>query len=326
MTVNEYRVVVIGSGPAGCTAALYLARADIRPIVLEGQQPGGQLTITTDVENYPGFPEGILGPKLMDLMRTQAERFGAKFVMENVESVDFDTRPFRVKTDVEEYECDAVIIASGASAKQIGLESEKELQGFGVSYCATCDGFFFRDKEIAVVGGGDSAMEEATFLTKFATKVTVIHRRNELRASKIMQDRAFENEKVEFMWNSEVTGVIGSRDTGVTAIRVRNLESGEEKEIPMGGLFVAIGHTPNTGPFEGKLTLDEGGYINVRPGSTVTEVPGVFACGDVTDHVYRQAVTAAGTGCMAALDCERWLTHERITERWGLEKEEEARV
>jgi thioredoxin reductase (NADPH) len=326
MTVKDYRVVVIGSGPAGCTAALYLARADIKPIVLEGQQPGGQLTITTDVENYPGFPEGILGPKLMDLMRTQAERFGAKFVMENVESVDFDTRPFRVTTEVEEYECDAVIIASGASAKQIGLESEKELQGFGVSYCATCDGFFFRDKEIAVVGGGDSAMEEATFLTKFATKVTVIHRRNDLRASKIMQERAFENEKVEFMWNSEVTGVIGSRDTGVTALKVRNLESGEEKEIPMGGLFVAIGHTPNTGPFEGKLELDEGGYINVRPGSTITEIPGVFACGDVADHVYRQAVTAAGTGCMAALDCERWLTHERITERWGLEKEEEARV
>lgn len=326
MTVNDFRVVVIGSGPAGCTAALYLARADIKPIVLEGMQPGGQLTITTDVENYPGFPEGILGPKLMDLMRTQAERFGAKFVMENVESVDFDTRPFRVKTETEEYECDAVIIASGASAKQIGLESEKELQGFGVSYCATCDGFFFRDKEIAVVGGGDSAMEEATFLTKFATKVTVIHRRDELRASKIMQDRAFENEKIEFMWNSEVTGVIGSRDTGVTALKVRNLESGEEKEIPMGGLFVAIGHTPNTEPFRGKLKLDDGGYIDVRPGSTITEVPGVFACGDVTDHVYRQAVTAAGTGCMAALDCERWLTHERITERWGLEKEEEARV
>jgi thioredoxin reductase (NADPH) len=326
MTVNDFRVVVIGSGPAGCTAALYLARADIKPVVLEGMQPGGQLTITTDVENYPGFPEGILGPKLMDLMRTQAERFGAKFVMENVESVDFETRPFRVKTEVEEYECDAVIIASGASAKQIGLESEKELQGFGVSYCATCDGFFFRDKEIAVVGGGDSAMEEATFLTKFATKVTVIHRRSELRASKIMQDRAFENEKIEFIWNSEVTGVIGSKETGVTALKVRNLESGEEKEIPMGGLFVAIGHTPNTGPFESKLELDEGGYINVRPGSTITEVPGVFACGDVTDHVYRQAVTAAGTGCMAALDCERWLTHERITERWGLEKEEEAKV
>lgn len=323
---DVHEVIIIGSGPAGYTAAIYAARANLNPLLFQGMQPGGQLTITTDVENYPGFPEGILGPKLMDLMRTQAERFGAKFVMENVESVDFDTRPFGVKTDVEEYECDAVIIASGASAKQIGLESEKELQGFGVSYCATCDGFFFRDKEIAVVGGGDSAMEEATFLTKFATKVTVIHRRNELRASKIMQDRAFENEKIEFMWNSEVTGVIGSRDTGVTALKVRNLESGEEMEIPMGGLFVAIGHTPNTGPFEGKLTLDEGGYINVRPGSTITEVPGVFACGDVTDHVYRQAVTAAGTGCMAALDCERWLTHERITERWGLEKEEEARV
>lgn len=326
-TIKDYRVLIIGSGPAGCTAALYLARADIKPLVLEGMQPGGQLTITTDVENYPGFPEGILGPKLMDLMRTQAERFGADFIMENVESVNFQGHPFTVKTEDKEYECDAVIIASGASAKQIGLESEKELQGFGVSYCATCDGFFFRDKEIAVVGGGDSAMEEATFLTKFAKKVTVIHRRDDLRASKIMQERALENPKVEFMWDTVVTDVIGSKETGVTALKIDHREGGNEREIPMQGLFVAIGHTPNTAPFKDTgLKLDENGYIIAKSGSTVTDVPGVFACGDVIDHVYRQAVTAAGSGCMAALDCERWLTHERITERWGLEREEEARV
>jgi thioredoxin reductase (NADPH) len=248
--------------------------------------------------------------------------------MENVGSVDLDSQPFTIRTEDKVYECDAVIIASGASAKQIGLESEKELQGFGVSYCATCDGFFFRDKEIAVVGGGDSAMEEATFLTKFAKKVTVIHRRDELRASKIMQDRALEHPKIEFIWDTQVTEVIGSRETGVTSLKIDHRDGGNEREIPMQGLFVAIGHTPNTEPFrESRLQFDENGYIIIaKAGSTVTDIPGVFACGDVTDHVYRQAVTAAGSGCMAALDCERWLTHERITERWGLEKEEEARV
>jgi len=312
--VKDYRVVVIGSGPAGCTAALYLARANIVPVVLEGLQPGGQLTITTDVENYPGFPEGVLGPKLMDLMRQQAERFGASFVFEVVDSVDFSSRPFRVTTDQKIYECEAVVVASGASAKQIGLESEKELQGFGVSYCATCDGFFFKDKEIVVVGGGDSAVEEATFLTKFAKKVTLVHRRDELRASKIMQQRAFDNPKVEFIWDSTVTEVIGSRENGVTALKLENVKTGEVTKVATQGLFVAIGHTPNTAPYQGKLDVDDKGYIVVRPDSTYTSVEGVFACGDVTDHVYRQAVTAAGSGCRAALDCERWLAEQEYSE------------
>lgn len=324
---SEFQVVVIGSGPAGCTAALYLSRANLIPLVLEGIQPGGQLTITTDVENYPGFPQGILGPKLMDLMRQQAERFGAKFRMEQVEKVDFRTHPFEVTTDSRTYVAQAVIIASGASAMQIGLQSEKELQGFGVSYCATCDGFFFKEKNIVVVGGGDSAMEEATFLTKFASKVTVIHRREELRASKIMQDRARSNPKIEFILNSTVEEVIGSKDTGVTSLKVRNLKTGAVTEMSVQGLFVAIGHTPNTKPYVGQLDLDERGYI-VLPHrhSTVTNIQGVFACGDVVDHIYRQAITAAGSGCQAALDTERWLTHERITERWGLAKGEEESV
>jgi thioredoxin reductase (NADPH) len=310
-TSSEFKVVVIGSGPAGCTAALYLARANLVPVVLEGLQPGGQLTITTEVENYPGFPEGILGPKLMDLMRQQAERFGAVFRMENVEKVHVGGRPLRIQTDQRTYECDALIIAAGASALQLGLPSEKVLQGFGVSYCATCDGFFFKGKEIAVVGGGDSAMEEATFLTKFASKVTLIHRREELRASKIMQERARSNPKIDFILNTTVDEVIGSKDEGVTNLKLRNLKSGAVTDFRTQGLFVAIGHTPNTSAFAGQLDLDERGYIITRDHSTATKVPGVFACGDVVDHVYRQAVTAAGTGCMAALDCERWLTHER---------------
>jgi thioredoxin reductase (NADPH) len=324
--MENHRVIVIGSGPAGCTAALYLARANLIPLVLEGLQPGGQLTITTDVENYPGFPEGILGPTLMELMRKQAERFGAKFVFETVESVNFKEHPFKIVTDGTTHECDAVIVAAGASALQLGLPSEKALQGFGVSYCATCDGFFFRNKQIAVVGGGDSAMEEATYLTKFASNVTVIHRRDELRASKIMQDRARGNPKIEFLLDSTVDLVHGSKETGVTALTVRNLKTGFSRELPMQGMFVAIGHSPNTKPYAGQLELDEKGYIVTKPNSTLTNIQGVFACGDAVDHVYRQAVTAAGTGCMAALDCERWLTHERITERWGLEKGEEARV
>ncbi len=326
--ISDYKVVVIGSGPAGCTAAIYLSRANLAPLVLEGLQPGGQLTITTDVENYPGFPEGILGPKLMDLMRQQAERFGAKFVMEQVESVNLRKHPFVVTTDQREYECDALIIAAGASAMQIGLDSEKALQGFGVSYCATCDGFFFKGKDIVVVGGGDSAMEEATFLTKFANKVTVVHRREELRASKIMQDRALGNSKIEFVFNTTVEEVIGTKEGGVTALKVRDMKTNGLSEMKTQGLFVAIGHTPNTKAYSGQLELDERGYIRLpHPGhSTVTNIQGVFACGDVVDHVYRQAITAAGTGCMAALDCERWLTHERITERWGLPKGEEERV
>jgi thioredoxin reductase (NADPH) len=326
--ITDYQVIIIGSGPAGCTAALYLSRANIKPLVLEGIQPGGQLTITTDVENYPGFPEGIMGPKLMDLMRQQAERFGAEFrPLEPVESVNFTTHPFEITTDQRVYVTPAVIVASGASAKQIGLPSEKELSGYGVSYCATCDGFFFREKEIVVVGGGDSAMEEATFLTKFASKVTVIHRREELRASKIMQDRARANPKLSFIFNTTVDEVIGAKETGVTALKLRNLVTNEVSEFKTQGLFVAIGHTPNTQPYKGQLDLDQAGYIALpHRNSTVTNIQGVFACGDVVDHIYRQAITAAGSGCQAALDCERWLTHERITERWGLPAGQEERV
>ena len=326
--VTDYQVIIIGSGPAGCTAALYLSRANIKAVVLEGLQPGGQLTITTDVENYPGFPEGILGPKLMELMRQQAERFGATFVpLDPVESVNFRTHPFEVRTEAKVYEAPAVIVAAGASAKQIGLPSEKELQGFGVSYCATCDGFFFKQKELVVVGGGDSAMEEATFLTKFASKVTVVHRRDELRASKIMQDRAKSNPKIEFIFDTTVDEVIGSKENGVTSLRLRNLGTNETRDFATQGLFVAIGHTPNTQPYAGQLELDQAGYICLpHRNSTVTNIQGVFACGDAVDHIYRQAVTAAGSGCQAALDCERWLTHERITERWGLPKGEEERV
>jgi len=324
---SEYKIVVIGSGPAGCTAAIYLSRANLIPLVLEGMQPGGQLTITTDVENYPGFPEGILGPKLMDLMRQQAERFGAIFKMEQVEKVDFSKHPFEITTDQRIYVADAVIIAAGASAMTIGLESEKALQGFGVSYCATCDGFFFKNKEIVVVGGGDSAMEEATFLTKFASKVTVVHRREELRASKIMQERARGNPKIEFVFNSTVEEVIGTKEGGVTALKVKNIITNEVTEMPAQGLFVAIGHTPNTKAYAGQLDLDPRGYICLpHRHSTITNIEGVFACGDVVDHIYRQAITAAGSGCQAALDCERWLTHERITERWGLAKGEEENV
>ena len=324
---SDYKVIVIGSGPAGCTAALYLSRANLIPLVLEGIQPGGQLTITTDVENYPGFPEGILGPKLMDLMRQQAERFGAVFKMEQVEKVNLLSHPFEITTDQRTYECLSVIIASGASAMQIGIPSEKALQGFGVSYCATCDGFFFKEKEIVVVGGGDSAMEEATFLTKFAKKVTVVHRRKELRASKIMQERAFSNPKIDFIYDSTVEEVIGTKEGGVSALKIRNLVTNKVTEMATQGLFVAIGHQPNTKPYDGLLELDERGYI-VLPNrnTTVTNIQGVFACGDVVDHIYRQAITAAGTGCMAALDCERWLTHTRITERWDLPAGEEERI
>ena len=291
------RIVIIGSGPAGLTAALYAARANLRPLVLEGTQPGGQLTITTEVENFPGFPEGILGPELVDRMREQAKRFGAQVRFETVERVDLGERPFRLTTEAGTYCAQTLIVATGASAKLIGLPSEQELMGYGVSACATCDGFFFREKEIAIVGGGDTALEEALYLTRFASKVTVIHRRDELRASKIMRERALAHPKIAFAWSREVVEVLGSRDSGVHALRLRDTKSGEISELAVSGLFVAIGHQPNTSLFRGLLEMDEVGYLKVHEPTTATRIPGVFACGDVVDPRYRQAVTAAGSGC-----------------------------
>jgi thioredoxin reductase (NADPH) len=305
---SHHRLIILGSGPAGLTAALYAARADLAPLVLEGDQPGGQLTITTDVENFPGFPEGILGPELMDKMREQAKRFGAKVRFERATEVDLSQRPFVVRTDEELFHCDTLIVATGATAKMLDLPSLEHLRGYGVSACATCDGFFFRDKEIVVVGGGDSAMEEATYLTKFASKVTVAHRRETLRASKIMQERAMANPKIAWMWNTELTDVVGTREGGVTAVKTRDTVTGEEGEHPTDGLFFAIGHEPNTALFAGQLERDEVGYIRVEEPTSRTNVAGVFACGDAMDPIYRQAVTAAGTGCRAAIDVERYLS------------------
>jgi thioredoxin reductase (NADPH) len=304
------KVIIIGSGPAGFTAAVYAARANLNPMLFEGPQPGGQLTITTDVENYPGFPEGILGPEMMDKFRKQAQRFGTQCVFKEVTGVDLSEHPFSVEAEDDTYTADSLIIATGASARLLDLPNRDKYMGYGVSACATCDGFFFKEHEVAVVGGGDSAMEEATFLTKFAKKVTVIHRRNELRASKIMQDRALKNPKIDFIWDSTVIDVDGEQKNGhpaLTKIMVKNLKTGEVTEKPFTGLFFAIGHIPNTQLFKGVLDMDEQGYIVTLPKSTKTNIPGVFACGDAQDNYYRQAVTAAGTGCMAAIDAERYL-------------------
>ena len=299
-------VIIIGSGPAGYTAAVYAARAKLNPLVFEGSvTAGGALMQTTDVENFPGFPDGIMGPELMDAIRKQAERFGAELVSDDVVAVDLTATPKVVRTETETYLAKAVIVATGSKYKELGVPGEKELSGRGVSWCATCDGFFFREQDIAVIGGGDSAIEEATFLTRFAKSVTLIHRRDTLRASKIMQDRALANPKIKFLWDSEVVEVIG--DTKVTSLRVKNVRSGDEQMVPVGGIFVAIGHSPRSELFTGQLEIDDDGYVLVSGRSTRTAIDGVFACGDVVDHTYRQAVTAAGTGCSAAIDAERWL-------------------
>ena len=307
MKEKIHNIIIIGSGPAGDTAALYAARANLKPIVIEGIEPGGQLMITTDVENYPGFPKGIQGPELMEEFKSQAERFGAEYIFGEVSSVNFTTRPFTVTVDEEtNYQSSSIIIATGATAKLLGLESESKLMGRGVSACATCDGFFFQDQEVAVVGGGDTALEEALFLTRYATNVKIIHRRDTLRASQIMQDRAKSNDKIEFIWNSEVTDILANQNGEVSKIQLKDTTSANISELAINGVFIAIGHQPNTQIFEGIIDRNENGYILTNNG-TRTNIDGVFACGDAQDWIYRQAVTAAGTGCMAAIDAERYL-------------------
>ncbi len=310
MESEHRRVLIIGSGPAGYTSAIYTARAGLEPLMLAGLNFGGQLMITTDVENYPGYPDGVTGPVMMEEFQKQAERFGTEVLLEDATSVDFSSRPFRVATDRTAYTADAVVVATGASARWLGLPSEERLVNKGVSACATCDGALFRDKPMAVVGGGDTAMEEALFLTRFATKVTLVHRRGELRASKIMQERALSNEKIDFAWHSVVDEVLG--DEFVTGVRLRDVRDDSTRELDLEALFIAIGHQPNTSLFKGQLEMDANDYLAVRPGTTYTSVEGVFACGDVADPIYRQAVTAAGTGCMAAIDAERWLAEQGI--------------
>lgn len=307
---THHSLIIIGSGPAGLTAALYAARASLNPIVFEGMQPGGQLTITTEVENFPGFPQGVLGPELMEQIRQQAQRFGAQSVFKEVSKVDLQQRPFRLQVEDQEYTTDALIVATGASARLLGLPSEKEFMGYGVSACATCDGFFYRGLEVVVIGGGDTAVEEATFLTKFARKVTIIHRRDALRATKVMQEKASANPKIAFLWDAVVEEILGQVESGkksVTGIRTRNVKTGATTGMKTDGVFIGIGHQPNTELFIGQLDMDPVGYLVTKGKGTATNVPGVFAAGDVADSVYRQAITAAGSGCQAAIDVERWL-------------------
>lgn len=307
-TESHSRVVIIGSGPAGYTAAIYTARAELKPVAFAGLMAGGQLMLTTEIENYPGFPEGIKGPELMEFLQKQAERFGTQIFLEDVEELDCSQRPFRIRGAEHSYTADAVIIATGASARWLGIDSEQTFLNRGVSACATCDGAFFKDKPVAIVGGGDTALEEAMFLTRYATKVTLIHRRDQLRASKIMQERAFANKKIEFVWDSAIEQIFG--DKAVQGIKLRNVKTGVQSELAVEGVFIAIGHKPNTEFLKGQLALDAAGYIQVKPGTSHTSVEGVFACGDVMDPTYRQAITAAGTGCMAAIDAERWLAEK----------------
>lgn len=308
---QHHKLIILGSGPAGLTAAIYAARAILEPVVVSGREAGGQLMITSDVENYPGFPEGIKGPEMMDLLRAQATRFGTEFFSGDVVDVDLSERPFKLTLENKDtLSCDSLIISTGASARWLGMDSEKEFSGKGVSACATCDGFFFRDQDVAVVGGGDTALEEALYLANICKSVTLIHRRDEFRGSKIMQKRAINHEKISIFWNTVVEEVLGDPKAGMTSLKVKNVKNQQVTEHPITGLFVAIGHTPNTKLFKGKLNLNENGYVKVTPGTTYTSVEGVFASGDVQDHVYRQAVTAAGTGCMAAIDAERWLAEQ----------------